>query len=239
MEYLKVWTSFREIMEPLTDDEKGRLFMAMLEYAETGVEPALTGNERYVWPTARQGIRKASEENERMKAMGAKGGRPKKADETSGQEEKTAETCKEAEKPTETCENLSKPIETYENPYKDKDKVKDKDNKEIDKEGAKPLKRFTPPTVEEVESYCKERGNSINPQTFVDFYASKGWRVGNNPMRDWKACVRTWEQRDNNRGSPVQKPKLLRAQDYEQRDYDEQEMRKILGVDSLFREDAS
>ena len=61
--------------------------------------------------------------------------------------------------------------------------------------------RFTPPTVEQVKEYCDERGNGVNPETFVDFYASKGWKVGRNPMKDWKASVRTWEKRDN-RGSP-------------------------------------
>lgn len=55
-------------------------------------------------------------------------------------------------------------------------------------------KRFVPPTVAEVTAYCQERRNSINPEAFVDFYASKGWMVGKNPMRDWKAAVRTWER---------------------------------------------
>ena len=56
--------------------------------------------------------------------------------------------------------------------------------------------RFTPPTIHEVTEYCQERQNSVDPQQFVDFYASKGWRVGNQPMRDWRAAVRTWERRD-------------------------------------------
>ena len=55
---------------------------------------------------------------------------------------------------------------------------------------------FTPPTVEEVKAYCQERNNNVNPQSFVDFYQSKGWKVGSNSMKDWKACVRTWEQRE-------------------------------------------
>jgi hypothetical protein len=68
----------------------------------------------------------------------------------------------------------------------------------VNKEGADKPRRatFTPPTVEEVSAYCRERGNSVNAQTFVDFYASKGWKVGNSPMRDWKAAVRTWEKRE-------------------------------------------
>ena len=62
--------------------------------------------------------------------------------------------------------------------------------------------RFTPPTVEEVEEYCKSRGNGVNAQKFVDFYACKGWKVGKNAMKDWKAAVRTWEQRDDTSSQP-------------------------------------
>ena len=65
--------------------------------------------------------------------------------------------------------------------------------------GAK-AKRFIPPTVDEVAAYCQERGNGLAPETFVDFYASKGWMVGKNPMNDWKAAVRTWE-RSEGRGT--------------------------------------
>ena len=72
--------------------------------------------------------------------------------------------------------------------------------KEIDtREEKKGRTKFSPPTAEEVEAYCKERGNSVDPQRFVDFYASKGWRVGNQTMRDWRAAVRTWEQRETSK----------------------------------------
>ena len=54
---------------------------------------------------------------------------------------------------------------------------------------------FTKPTIDEIESYCKERNNNVNANRFYDFYESKGWMVGRNKMKDWKACVRTWEAR--------------------------------------------
>lgn len=54
---------------------------------------------------------------------------------------------------------------------------------------------FKPPTVEEVKAYCKERGNGIDAERFVDWYESKGWLVGTNKMKSWKATVRTWESR--------------------------------------------
>ena len=64
--------------------------------------------------------------------------------------------------------------------------------------------RFTQPTLEEVQAYCVERGNCVDPQRFVDYYSSNGWKVGKNPMKDWKAAVRTWER---NNGTTVTKPK--------------------------------
>jgi len=57
--------------------------------------------------------------------------------------------------------------------------------------------RFTPPTLQEVTDYCSERNNNVDPQAFIDFYSSKGWMIGKNKMKDWKACVRTWERHDN------------------------------------------
>ena len=56
--------------------------------------------------------------------------------------------------------------------------------------------RFTPPGVEEVKSYCAERKNNVDPERFVDFYASKGWLVGKSKMKDWRAAVRSWERSD-------------------------------------------
>ena len=56
-------------------------------------------------------------------------------------------------------------------------------------------KRFTPPSVEEVKAYCNERHNSVDPQSFVDFYTANGWVQGKGKkIKDWKACVRTWER---------------------------------------------
>ena len=56
-------------------------------------------------------------------------------------------------------------------------------------------KRFKKPSVEEIDSYCKDRNNSVDAEQFFDFYESKGWKVGGTPMKDWKAAVRTWEKR--------------------------------------------
>lgn len=84
---------------------------------------------------------------------------------------------------------------TNKRPTNDQQTTTLKESKEYkeDKESKK-VKKFIPPTVEEVRAYCFERGNSVSPDDFVDFYTSKGWMVGKNHMKDWKAAVRTWEK---------------------------------------------
>ena len=70
----------------------------------------------------------------------------------------------------------------------------DKDSKGESVRGEK-AKRFYPPTLDEVKQYCEERRNNIDPMAFIDFYSSKGWMIGKNRMKDWKAAVRTWERK--------------------------------------------
>lgn len=71
------------------------------------------------------------------------------------------------------------------------------ESKKGNKEGGKNDKRFTPPSLEEVFQYCTERENNVDADQWYDFYESKGWMVGKNKMKDWKAAVRTWEKRKN------------------------------------------
>ena len=74
------------------------------------------------------------------------------------------------------------------------------DTRDIDKGGYRGKTKFSPPTQEEVKAYCKERGNSVDAQRFVDYYTANGWKVGKNPMKDWKAAVRTWERSEPQKG---------------------------------------
>lgn len=60
-------------------------------------------------------------------------------------------------------------------------------------------RKFDKPTIEQIQEYCIERNNGINAEAFYDFYESKNWYVGKNKMSDWKACVRTWEQRQQSK----------------------------------------
>ena len=72
-------------------------------------------------------------------------------------------------------------------------------NKEEEKEiVATRSPSFVKPTREEILNYCNERKNKVDPSQFYDFYEAKNWMIGKNKMKDWKAAVRTWEQRDSN-----------------------------------------
>lgn len=64
-------------------------------------------------------------------------------------------------------------------------------------------KRFEKPTLSEIKEYCIERNNNVDAQHFYDYYESNGWKVGKNSMKDWKACVRTWER--NGYDKPIKK----------------------------------
>ena len=93
--------------------------------------------------------------------------------------------------------------ECIQNGYIGKDSIGkvsiDKDSKDKDSKGesvrGEKAKRFYPPTLDEVKQYCEERNNNIDPMAFIDFYSSKGWMIGKNRMKDWKAAGRTWERK--------------------------------------------
>ena len=77
-------------------------------------------------------------------------------------------------------------------------------------------KRFTKPTLAEVQAYCKERNNNVDPEHFYDYYEANGWKVGKNSMKDWKASVRTWERNgyDSKPKATAQKPSSSIMDDY-------------------------
>lgn len=76
----------------------------------------------------------------------------------------------------------------------------------IDDSESQTTKRFVPPTLEEVQAYCIERNNNVDPQRFIDYYTSIGWMVGKNKkMKDWKASIRTWERTEKERQPNQQK----------------------------------
>ena len=102
------------------------------------------------------------------------------------------------------------------------------ETKEKDANASK--KKFAPPTLEEVEAYCKERGNTVDAAQFIDFYASKGWLVGKVVMKDWKAAVRTWER--NRTTTSFSQPKQSqraknRFNDFPQRQYSDADLLEL------------
>ena len=94
-------------------------------------------------------------------------------------------------------------------PGTDKEIEKDieKDNEEV--KTSTHTKKFVPPSLEEVRAYCNERNNNVDAQTFIDFYESKGWLIGKNKMKNWKAAVRTWERKEQ--GTTVKKQSTFTA----------------------------
>jgi len=64
--------------------------------------------------------------------------------------------------------------------------------------------KFIRPTLQEVKDYCQERANNIDPEQFIDYYQANGWKVGKNPMKDWKASVRTWERKNKDTTTSTQ-----------------------------------
>lgn len=88
------------------------------------------------------------------------------------------------------------PIDTLCNRVQEEEEVKEEDKVKVIKGG---VGGFRPPTLEEVQAYCLERGNGIDAKAFIAHYETSGWIRGKTPIKNWKACVLTWEGRKNER----------------------------------------
>lgn len=178
---------FEEDLDEFTYDELGRIFKAMILISNNEEPIDLTHLEKRVIKEWIKFDTTASKRYEACITNGQKGGRPKDNQKENQKETKAKPNTKPNTKPNSVEEE-------------------EEEEKDISKDMNK--KRFKKPTVEEVRAYCLERKNGINAETFVAFYDSKGWLVGKSPMKDWRACVRTWEQ--NNYGKPktMHKPML-------------------------------
>ena len=96
---------------------------------------------------------------------------------------------------------------TSEGHQKDTNNNVNNGNKKISKDifnMGKPEQNIIPPTLEMVTQYCIKRGNGLDPESFVNFYAAKGWYIGKNKMKDWHAAIHTWER--NNKTKPKDDP---------------------------------
>lgn len=204
LNYLQIFADKRDLLAPFSREDKGELLEAMMAYAFDCTEMTLETNARFIWPVFKQMIDQSRETYARKSAAGKQGGRPGKqteADESGEKQKKTDES--ESPKNQET---------------RDKSQETDIDSLPAGRERARA--RFVPPSADEVAAYCREKGYAIRAEAFVDYYASKGWRVGNTPMKDWRAAVRTWATRDAEpRPMPARGPKVVHEQLYPQREY--------------------
>lgn len=205
----------------------GRMMAAASEYAFSGATPEEGGFVRAFFLSAKPQM----DANRVRREKGANGGRPRRgvsreelvdkhselgswkdvadfygvSESTVFRSVKTTVETEKNETVTGTVNDcqLSKPNENVNVNDNDNVNVNVNVNTGADKPPDTHRTRFKKPTEEEVRGYCRERGNGVDARRFCDFYESKGWRVGNQPMKDWRACVRTWERADRTRGSPV------------------------------------
>ena len=168
-EYFCAYHSYLKSIRNLSDGECGRLFKALLSYSAGDKLINLQGREGIAFDFITEQI---DRDNEAYEAKCAKN-------------RLNGERANGTERPR-----------TVPNATQGKEEGKGKEKEEIIPPYNPPKgKRFKPPSVEEVKAYCLERKNGLDAQAFCDFYASKGWKVGKEPMKDWKAAVRTWDNR--------------------------------------------
>lgn len=191
-------TKYESIFADMSDRQAGILIKAIFHYVATGeTTDSLNDVEvktafKFVKLDLDYNNKKYIAQCHQNSLNGKKGGAPK-GNNNAQKQPKQPTACFT----TETSERLK-------NKPNDNDNDVDVDNELVDKStninppNISPLKggKFTKPTVEQVAAYCLERNNGINAQQFVDFYASKGWKVGSSPMKDWQAAVRNWERRN-------------------------------------------
>lgn len=195
-----ILSEYIDSLRKLSNEELGQLMMAVLDNA-AGEEPNLDDASLTVeilYPIFQASIDRIRETSEQKAEAGRQGGRPKKQcffeEKTSAFENEKAEVLKnEKPKPNQTIPN-----HTNISPNGDKEKAPT---------GPKEKQpRFSPPAVTDVAEYAKETGIRIDAERFVDFYASKGWKVGSSPMKDWKAAARNWAARDKREKPPNTPP---------------------------------
>lgn len=170
---------YLEEMEALNDAEFGRLTRALLVYSMTGEQIALCGNERFY-------AKRVMAQEDRFKANYKE---LSKARSEAGKAGANAKWQGES-----AIANDGKAMANDSKNGNTKTKTNTLSSND-DKSNMARNTRFTPPSVDELAEYVRTRGSSVDAERFVDYYSANGWKVGKNPMKDWKAAVRTWEQR--------------------------------------------
>lgn len=168
-----------EYIADLPDEYKARFAMYAINYALNDEKPDIEqGTLEYsLWAKIERRINQEREKYERVKERRAAAGRAHKGNQYTNAPKAESPQVPEKETPAEVPAEgteTAKPAPKAEKPK---------------------APQFVKPTVEEIDGYCKERRNGLDAQQFFDFYESKGWKVGAVKMKDWRACVRTWEKR--------------------------------------------
>ena len=206
------YRSYYDALKEIPAEEFRAIVLAVCAYALDGEEPELSGVARAIFtlirPTLEVGRSKAENRS--------------RAEQTSLSAEQTGNRPEQTKNKPEQTQNKrkqtdNKPEQTRKEKEKEKEKEREKES-ENDSYCSPPPpsgpKRFVPPTLAEVQSYVAERQSPVDPQGFIDFYASKGWMVGKTPMKDWKAACRnaeTWERWSRTEASAPPKKGLAQA----------------------------
>lgn len=169
----------------LTDEEVGRLFRALINYHANGVLAELDGRESIAFDFIKEDIDKAEEAYSKKCEQASKNRRKALSNNT---------TDDDGGQRALTDVNGG-------DQYNINKKNINKDNNNSSSKNIVTLKRFIPPTVEQIKAYCDERGvYLIDPEQFIDYYEARGWMLNKNrKMVDWKAAVRTWEKNERER----------------------------------------
>jgi hypothetical protein len=176
---------YLEEMEALNDAEFGRLTRALLAYSMTGEKIALCGNERFY-------AKRVMAQEDRFKASydDVSAARSEAGKAGAAARWQNGKGISANGKDGTAIPANGKNGNTETNTETETDTLPSDDGKR-DTRAA----RFTPPTVDDVAAYVREKGYHVNAERFVSFYQQKGWMVGKNRMKDWKAAVRNWETR--------------------------------------------
>ena len=198
-------------LRALSPERRGTVLLALIAWAEDSPPPTLDPEEALLFRIMRGQIERISAVNS---ANGGKGGAPK----GNLNAVKTSETT-ETSKLGEATENKrNKPPVSV--TVSVSDPISISPPNPLTGEAAAPQgegrKRFIPPSVDEVAAYCLERGNDIDSEAFVAFYASKGWKVGKEPMKDWRQAMITWERKRKAESSPAQRQQTPGGRRFEQ-----------------------
>lgn len=186
------YRSFYEALKNLPSRDRLAVYDAVCAYALDGTEPAVTGVAATVFTL----IRPVLDTGRKRARTGKQGGKSEKANAKQNESKSEANGEMDESQPESGTKQTAREKEEEKEVEIEKE-IENECSKRNQKEKKSAGTRFIPPTVEEVSAYVRERGSGVDPQWFVDFYTARGWVYnGGQKMRDWRAAVRTWEQRD-------------------------------------------